>query len=95
MIKTVKRPFRFENMWTKKAECQKVISESWNGFLICSCEDLAQTVQRCGNRLANWNKHYFGNFQYRIKQKKLEVEDLQRNVYSMADSLALEEGKKN
>ena len=78
----------------KKAECQKVISESWNGFSICSCEDLAQTVQRCGNRLANWNKHYFGNLQYRIKQKKLEIEDLQRNVYSMVDSLALEEGRK-
>ena len=28
VITIVKRPFRFENMWTKKAECKKVVFES-------------------------------------------------------------------
>ena len=41
VITTVKKPFRFENMWTKEAECQKVVSKSWNGYAIRNCEDLA------------------------------------------------------
>ena len=51
-------------------------------------------VKRCGHNLASGNRYNFGNLQFRIKQKRVEVKDLQMKVHSMLDNLALEETRK-
>ena len=86
MKATFKRPFRFENMWVKEEECQRVISENWNGSAIRSFKELVDSVKRCGHHLAKWNRENFGNWEYQIKQKKVKVKELLMRVNSMADS---------
>ena len=69
-----RRPFRFENKWVKDEICQRNVVGSWKDGTINSFTELAGLVDRCGILLSKWNKKVFGNLQFKIKQKKLEID---------------------
>ncbi|KAK6145492.1 hypothetical protein DH2020_022312 [Rehmannia glutinosa] len=72
-----RRPFRFEAMWVKSKECEKVIQDHWNLDLT----DIGNKIQNCqwGFQLS---KSEFGNLEKRIKDIKSEISKLKKGVIS-------------
>ena len=71
-----KRPFKFENVWTKDDSCSKVVEERWKKGTIDNFKDLARSVAKCGDYLAKWNKENYGNLQNQIKAKQKKLVSL-------------------
>ena len=67
--RSVKRSFKFENMWTRDDSCSQVVEESWKQSRIGNFKDLADTVASCGVNLTKWNKVHYCNLQNLIKKK--------------------------
>ena len=82
-------------MWVKDKDCQRVILESWNGGTFSSFIKLSRLVERCDHSLTKWNKEVYGNLQYKIKQKQLEIEKLITKISRMKEANAIEKRKKN
>ncbi|KAK6134533.1 hypothetical protein DH2020_031703 [Rehmannia glutinosa] len=49
------KPFRFEAMWIRSKECEKVISEHWNS----SWDNIGDKLNNCKIGLLNWSKNTF------------------------------------
>ncbi|KAL9686721.1 hypothetical protein QQ045_031114 [Rhodiola kirilowii] len=66
--------FRFENMWLQDSKFKQVVQQVWQqcSKRRLSYEDKLQILQK---DLSQWNKHHFGNVQYKIKKIKSELED--------------------
>lgn len=57
--------FKFEAMWLKHPECERVIKEGWRGSADRSeGEDIREKINEYGESLKKWNKDVFGNINY-------------------------------
>lgn len=64
-----RKRFRFEAMWVRAEDCQKIITEHWD-----TTDDLLRNLHNCRIGLANWDKDVFGSVQKKFKELKKKLE---------------------
>ncbi|KAL6955280.1 hypothetical protein U1Q18_044387, partial [Sarracenia purpurea var. burkii] len=64
-----KKIYRFEQMWIRSEECQKIIQENWeNGTEISNLDGLRRKCDQVGRALSSWNWTKFGHIQHNIRR---------------------------
>lgn len=71
------KPFRFEFMWVKYADCQKIIEESWDNRGAETVENTLNCIRNCGEKLRRCNKATFGHVQFKLKQAQSKLKAAQ------------------
>lgn len=72
------KPFRFESMWIGNAKCNEIIKDSsppYNASV--QDQNIMDYVQRCLERLRNWNKKKFGHVQTNLRKAQVHLQKLQ------------------
>jgi hypothetical protein len=58
----IKKPFRFEEMWTYDPGCMETIKEVWdqeyNNFAM---PNVVERITKCRTKLKSWSRHHFGS----------------------------------
>lgn len=67
------RKFRFENAWMLDPLCYQIVKDSWE---LNSSDHIMQRIQQCGERLESWGKNLTRDFSKRIKNCKIELQQL-------------------
>lgn len=67
------KPFRFEEMWFEKVDCQNVIRRAWEvGGAALNISDIGTKLARCSSALTTWStkefKHNLGEIR-KVKQQ--------------------------
>ena len=83
----VKKSFRFENMWVRNNQCEKVIKESWKVSSNPSWVDLVNGIENCNHQLMRWNKTSFGNVGINIKKLQQKLQDLMSDSVFDVDAI--------
>uniref|UniRef100_A0A2N9IE82 Reverse transcriptase domain-containing protein n=1 Tax=Fagus sylvatica TaxID=28930 RepID=A0A2N9IE82_FAGSY len=69
MIRSTRKPFRFEEVWTSDQGCEEVVAKAWkksvNGVPMFS---VWEKIHTCRRELRSWSKHNFGNIKNKIKE---------------------------
>lgn len=79
-IKRAKKLFRFESMWLKDSQCEKVVLDAWTeGLSSLTNFSLISCLNACRSRLEVWNKAEFDHVERKIAelQKHLEWLEMQ------------------
>lgn len=72
--------FRFEAMWTREEECEKVIAESWQD---CNLDtSLSEKLKTCSLNLKRWAQNKFRSLPNQIKNKKKKLAYKETNLAS-------------
>ena len=73
-----KRPFKFEEVWTRDESSHFVVEKAWRGdmrgtLMFKVCKKFKETK----NEFKLWNRECFGNIQYNIKECWKQLEKIQ------------------
>ena len=75
-----KRRFYFEAIWTRRANCKKVIEEVWGANTnLHDPSGFSAGLKMCANNLAKWGKDVFGQIPKKIREKKEKLGELLKN----------------
>lgn len=73
--KKQKKPFKFESMLLKDAQCDQVVSDAWNERLISSVDfPIVRCLEECKAKLEDWNLNVFEHVGKKIAQLQKELE---------------------
>ncbi|XP_075665500.1 uncharacterized protein LOC142635183 [Castanea sativa] len=63
--------FHSEALWTKRADCEDVIAEAWNGSLVSrNPAGIVEGLRCCKAALTSWSSEVYGNIPKKIQEKK-------------------------
>ena len=64
-------------MWTRRANCEDVINEAWNGNLVSrSPAGIVEGLKCCEATLTSWSSEMYGNIPKKIQEKKKLLTEL-------------------
>ncbi|KAK4438707.1 hypothetical protein Salat_0205200 [Sesamum alatum] len=79
--------WRFEAMWLRTTECERVVLEAWqHGSEASNTDNVFHNLENCRIGFIRWNQDAFGNLRKRIK--KLEEEITQLQSYEATEELS-------
>ena len=68
------KPFRFEQMWLREADCGETVKATWGESLVDSTMPLvSQKIRNCGLRLSEWSRHSFGSIRRQLEEKTRDL----------------------
>ncbi|KAL9685228.1 hypothetical protein QQ045_022676 [Rhodiola kirilowii] len=71
--------FRFENMWLRDDKFLQLVEQSWQeaSAINLSYADRLKFLQQ---KISQWNRHHFGNVQFKVKRIKAELETIYKQA---------------
>lgn len=76
-----KSRFRFEAIWIRSAECERVIFVQWTGHEDKPANLMTwNKINKCRIGLIQWNKQSFGHVQHRMRAIDQELIQLRQEV---------------
>ena len=88
--KRKKNDFKFDNMWTRRNDCERIIKEGWNGASQGVGGNLVDKVKRCCDLLGKWGREVVGKVSRNIRRQ----EEVMRRAYERGDRAVLSECRK-
>ncbi|KAK6163122.1 hypothetical protein DH2020_002963 [Rehmannia glutinosa] len=70
------KPFRFEAMWVRSKDCEKIIRANWN----TDFDIISNKLDQCKIGLLNWSKTTFGCLDKQIAEIKSAISKLQKGI---------------
>ncbi|GMY37467.1 hypothetical protein FCV25MIE_32710, partial [Fagus crenata] len=72
----VRKPFRFEEIWTSDSGCESIIQTEWDK----RCDGMAMfqvwnKLKNCKKGLGNWSRQSFGNVTRQLAQKRQQLKE--------------------
>ncbi|KAK6153659.1 hypothetical protein DH2020_013298 [Rehmannia glutinosa] len=79
------RPLRFEAMWVRSKDCEKIIADNWN----LDIENIGDKIDNCRFGLLNWSKTEFGDLDKKITALKRSITNLRKSTISQSTRTTL------
>lgn len=76
-VREVARLFKFESLWLSRADCEKVVADSWNGGL---GEAIHQRIALVASGLSRWAASTFGNIKKKVKETEKQLKEAQSTL---------------
>ncbi|KAF7154196.1 hypothetical protein RHSIM_Rhsim01G0175200 [Rhododendron simsii] len=78
-LNKVRRPFRFESLWTTEEECQNIIWEAWPREVDGSeMLQMCKRLRGCKKNLVTWHRKNFGDLKLQIATIKEQLLGIQK-----------------
>ncbi|KAL0415809.1 UNVERIFIED_CONTAM: hypothetical protein Slati_3412800 [Sesamum latifolium] len=75
------KPRRFESLWVKYTNCERIIERSWNEALSDRVgEQTCDNIEKCRIGLLSWSKAKFGNLRKEIADSESRLKKIRKGV---------------
>lgn len=65
--------FRFESMWIKSEDCERMIRNYWREKKVGRLEEAIKVLENCSKALKSWSSQFFPNNKKRIEELKVAL----------------------
>ena len=90
-----KHRFYFEAIWTKRADCKKVIEEVWGANTnLYDPSGFSAGLKMCVDNLAKWGKDVFGQIPKKIREKKEKLSELIKDDFAIQNGAEINKLRK-
>ncbi|GMY20521.1 hypothetical protein FCV25MIE_15760 [Fagus crenata] len=73
-IGSVKKPFKFKEMWLSEEECSKTIAAAWQATSKGNAMfQVLSKLKLCKNQLKSWSRSSFGSVRKKLEAKRVEL----------------------
>lgn len=78
--RSLRIPFRFENMWLQVSDFEDRVDAWWNGYVVTGTPSfrLASKLKMLKGDIRKWNKEVFGRVEVKIRELINEVGEMER-----------------
>ncbi|KAG5545233.1 hypothetical protein RHGRI_017638 [Rhododendron griersonianum] len=78
-LNKVRRPFRFESLWTTEEECHRIITKAWDQeFVGSEMFRLCKKLRGCKDELTVWHRNNFDDLRFQIAILRDQLAGIQK-----------------